>query len=341
MEFGGNLKYAVLNPNREMPSICKVSNKFAGVGERATGVTVEDARVNALLQKVGIRVKDLGDYYSVNFSPTVFYNRYWNEYTVKARGLFIEKGTGKVVARSYDKFFNVGELENEEVIAEKLRFPVTFREKVNGFLGIASMYRKTGEEKRELKLFSKSMDKGRFVNMLREAWDRLKPETRYLLKRIMVERHVSAVFEVIHPNDRHIVDYKDEIRLYLLNFVENELSTKVYTPEELLGEDGLAVILSDSGIRLPRVLGIAHGRDEWRRAVTELSLRKDIEGAVSVDKRGYMVKVKTNWYRDLKASRKALWYGRDINAFTHYAIKHGLEKESVVVIKRHMDKEEK
>lgn len=89
------------------------------------------------------------------------------------------------------------------------------------------------------------------------------------------------------------------------------------------------------------MLGIAHGRDEWRRAVTELSLRKDIEGAVSVDKCGYMVKVKTNWYSDLKASRKALWYGRDINAFTHYAIKHGLEKESVVVIKRHMDKEEK
>lgn len=201
--------------------------------------------------------------------------------------------------------------------------------------------RRIREEKRELKLFSKSMDKGKFVDMLREAWDRLKPETRYLLKRIMVERNVSAVFEVIHPNDRHIVDYKDEIRLYLLNFVENELSTKVYTPEELLGEEGLSVILSDSGIRLPRVLGIAHGRDEWRRAVTELSLRKDIEGAVSVDKRGYMVKVKTNWYSDLKASRKALWYGRDINAFTHYAIKHGLEKESVVVIKRHMDTEEK
>lgn len=341
VEFGGNLKYAVINPNRVMPSICKVSNKFAGVGERATGVTVADARVNALLQKVGIRVKDLGDYYSVNFSPTVFYNRYWNEYTVKARGLFIEKGTGKVVARSYDKFFNVGELDSEEGIAEKLRFPVTFREKANGFLGLASMYRKTGEEKRELKLFSKSMDKGRFVDMLREAWDSLKPETRYVLKRIMVERHVSAVFEVIHPNDRHIVDYKDEIKLYLLNFVENTLSTKVYTPEELLGEDGLSVILSDSGISLPKVLAIAHGRDEWRRAVTELSLRKDIEGAVSVDKRGFMVKVKTNWYRDLKASRKALWYGRDINAFTHYAIKHGLEKESVVVIKRQMDKEEK
>ena len=51
------------------------------------------------------------------------------------------------------------------------------------------------------------------------------------------------------------------------------------------------------------------------------------------------MKVKTNWYRDLKASRKALEYGRDINAFTHYAIKHGLEKESVVVIKRQMDKE--
>ena len=119
------------------------------------------------------------------------------------------------------------------------------------------------------------------------------------------------------------------------------VSVSVYTPEELLGEDGLSVILSDSGICLPRVLGIAHGRDEWRRAVTELSLRKDIEGAVSVDKCGYMVKVKTNWYRALKASRKALRYGRDINAFTHYAIKHGLEKESVVVIKRHMDKEEK
>ena len=42
VEFGGNLKYAVINPNRVMPSICKVSNKFCR-GKSAVSNNVEES----------------------------------------------------------------------------------------------------------------------------------------------------------------------------------------------------------------------------------------------------------------------------------------------------------
>ena len=42
---------------------------------------------------------------SYNFTREAFYKKQWNELTCRARGLFIDSETGKIIARSYDKFF--------------------------------------------------------------------------------------------------------------------------------------------------------------------------------------------------------------------------------------------
>lgn len=42
---------------------------------------------------------------SYNFTRDAFYKQKWNELTCKARGLFVDSETGKIVARSYNKFF--------------------------------------------------------------------------------------------------------------------------------------------------------------------------------------------------------------------------------------------
>ena len=65
---------------------------------------LDDLRANK-----NIVERKYGDISSFNFSASAFFNKIWDEQTVKARGLYINTKTGEVVARSYDKFFNIGE----------------------------------------------------------------------------------------------------------------------------------------------------------------------------------------------------------------------------------------
>ena len=61
---------------------------------------------------------------SFNFSNKCFFNQAWDDINVKARGLFVKDNN--VVARSYNKFFNIGERPETEMnsLRENLVFPV-------------------------------------------------------------------------------------------------------------------------------------------------------------------------------------------------------------------------
>lgn len=84
-------------------------------------------------------VKGENDVYACNFSRDAFKNQRWDEYSSKARGLFLD-GNGNVVARGFEKFFNLGENEQttRENIDKRLKFPVRVERKENGFLGVAA-----------------------------------------------------------------------------------------------------------------------------------------------------------------------------------------------------------
>lgn len=84
-------------------------------------------------------VKGENDVYACNFSRDAFKNQRWDEYSSKARGLFLD-GNGNVVARGFEKFFNLGENEQttRENIDKRLKFPVRVERKENGFLGLVS-----------------------------------------------------------------------------------------------------------------------------------------------------------------------------------------------------------
>lgn len=47
--------------------------------------------------------------YCKTLDDEAFYDRVWKSQTVKARGLYLDTAKGKVAARAYDKFFNIGE----------------------------------------------------------------------------------------------------------------------------------------------------------------------------------------------------------------------------------------
>ena len=78
---------------------------------------------------------------SFNFSNKCFFNQAWDSINVKARGLFVKDNN--VVARSYNKFFNIGERPETEMdsLRENLVFPVCAYIKSNGFRRLQAIHR--------------------------------------------------------------------------------------------------------------------------------------------------------------------------------------------------------
>jgi hypothetical protein len=78
---------------------------------------------------------------ALNFNRNVFQKGIWNKQTITARGLFYDTNTKNIIARGFEKFFNIGEKVAEEKqtiekIESKLAYPVRAWVKANGFLGI-------------------------------------------------------------------------------------------------------------------------------------------------------------------------------------------------------------
>ena len=103
--------------------------------------------LNAMMNNDLVRVKESGvpGVVACNFTRKAFYKGAWDEQTVRARGLFLDKNTGAVVARGYDKFFNVGQDGGPASIRDLAEAAVeaaptsdnphvTLRHKLNGFL---------------------------------------------------------------------------------------------------------------------------------------------------------------------------------------------------------------
>ena len=88
---------------------------------------------------INLRDSDsLSGVYSVNFTHKAFNDAAWDDYTTVARGLYIDGETRTVVARSYEKFFNLNERPEtqEEHLTQNVSLPVHAYEKAKGFLGI-------------------------------------------------------------------------------------------------------------------------------------------------------------------------------------------------------------
>ena len=101
-------------------------------------------KIHSLIEKLRksplIKEKSFGPISSFNFTKEVFCNKKWDTLTCKARGLFIDTHSYSIVARSYDKFFNLYEREESslESLERTLSYPVQVYVKENGFLGIMS-----------------------------------------------------------------------------------------------------------------------------------------------------------------------------------------------------------
>ena len=239
-----------------------------------------------------------GGLISYNFSRDAFYQKQWNELTCTARGLFVDNKTEKVICRSYNKFFNWGEVEatRPENLKKTLVFPVTAYKKENGFLAMISYNWNTDE----LLVCSKSVNCGEFVGMINEALDDLGDEVKDKLKAYTRDNNCSFVFECVNQDkDPHIIRYDRNV-LFLLDIVENSfyMSRKPYAEVRQISED--------MGLNCKSVTNVFETWETLFEFVKEQDRSYVIhyEGWVFEDANGFMVKFKSKFYRFWKRMRE-------------------------------------
>lgn len=287
----------------------------------------------SLLQKLRasslIKERTFGHISSFNFTKQAFFDKRWNNLTCKARGLFIDTKDYKILARSYDKFFNYQENEQyaDEALCATLCYPIDVYVKENGFLGIMSVYEDN------FFITSKSDPTSSYASIARELIIQsleahalslnISPQDLQMqLRKYLQTQNLSLVFEIIDPiNDPHIISYKEPC-VVLLDAIFN---TQDYVK---IPYDALCALGREFGFTTKHHLTQLRSWEEFQDfikaqdkedSVWNLGAREDgyIEGYVLEDSAGFMLKLKGTYYRTWKILRGII---------EHYEKTHTLPK---------------
>lgn len=304
VDYGGNLRILEISDNINIVEIVNTVFKAPEVIEMDKEIV--NSSVTDIVLKLRknryIKEKSFGNISSFNFTSNAFYNKIWDEQTILARGLYINTKDMKIVARGFNKFFNIGERPETklEMIKYSLTFPVTCYVKENGYLGLVSYNSETGD----LFITSKSDPEGDFANWLRDMVNtKMTVENKEKLKNFSKEHNVTFVFESVDiKNDPHIIEYNDS-ELFLLAIINNDINFSQYSYNQLV-EIGtsLGLKVKTKAIELKNWSEFYNWYTEVTAEDYEFNSRK-IEGFVIEDVNGFMVKAKLTYYKFWKVMR--------------------------------------
>lgn len=328
VEYGGNL--VVLDITKDGHNINKFKNTVFKVPneddfERERKAWIEDTQnptTNKMVHDKYIKVKDLDDnLMSLNFTEKAFRKGKWNKNTITARGLFVDKTSGDIKIRSYNKFFNINENTETSVreLKKKVKYPLMAYDKYNGFLGIASSVNG------KFTLASKSTTKGPFVEYFQEIFNNLTDFEKEQLKQLSETYNCSFTFEVMHTDDRHIIDF-NENRLIILDAIPNSYEINGVTVDAEFSEKVLSQLQIESDFFSRKEL-IKEFNDiaDLMRYIHEHKHDRTSEGLVIEDQNGYMFKVKYEYYTELKRLRgikdmvKANYHNKNVTQYANNA----------------------
>ncbi len=291
IEHGGYLRVLTLNKDGEYDYV-EIKNDVYNPN------LIEETKVYELVEGLRkskyIYEKELGDdVSSFNFSKEAFYNRIWDNMTTEARGLFIDTKNSRIIARSYNKFFNINERKetNVDELEKNLVFPVNFYLKYNGFLGILSI------KNDELFFASKSTNTGDYVEYFKTIfYQKYNDRQVDAIKKKMIQDNLTIVFEVIDPgNDPHIIEY-NESNIVILDMIYNTTNYCKFS------YDDLKTFAVENEIEIKKLVYRADTLDEFKEIYQNITGNdyqlngEYIEGFVIEDNNGFMVKVKTSYY---------------------------------------------
>ena len=315
VEFGGKLKYIDITKDSFTKNGIKndvydkdyMRHEFQNMTQHVIFTQNED--INILGNSKLVKVKKCSpNLYSLNFTSRVFQKRLWNENTVQARGLFVDRMTGDVKLRSYNKFFNLNERPETELnnIANTLSFPVEIRTKENGYLAILGVIND------ELVFASKSTTEGMHVDLFKNLFQKLPTSLQEEIKELLKRNNCSMMFEVISQEDTHIIKY-DQDHLYVLDMIQNMLDINgkhidvSFSREKLAELDSILKKYDTQLISIVKTIQQVNTMDELTNIINkELNSHHESEGFVLVDNNGFMTKFKGPYYNTWKHRRNRI-----------------------------------
>lgn len=205
------------------------------------------------------------------YSREVFWNHSWSAdpWLLKARGLVLDP-SGAIVSHPFDKVFNLNEEGAGAGLADDAALIEV--EKLNGFLGVCSRH----PLKEDLLMHTQGGFGGKHVQYIRDC---MTAEQMGRTKKYLAYNDVTLMFEVIHPEDPHIIEYApEEHGLYLIGVRGKNRLDKAW-PEHLVDEAAKAM---------------NYRRPTWKKTTkAELfaKCRRDTKGLVKHE--GWMVREDT------------------------------------------------
>jgi len=299
VEFGGHLRVVTLDENGF--HFIEVKNEVFKLPEHMAINDNVETLIKCLRDTDGINEKRFGNISSFNFKRNVFNKGNWDYRTIKARGLFVNTKTNEIVARGYEKFFNIGERPETELenLKDKFSFPVTAYVKENGYLGLIGY----DKESDDFIFTSKSTITNEHSLWLKELFEKSIAEgnRKEVLKKLK-EDNIALVFEVISNNDPHIIKYDNE-KIVLLDIVKRIPKFECLDYSELINfSKKYGFLYKEKAISLNNWKEF----ESWYKEVTSKSYKYNgnhIEGFVISDSKEYMVKIKLNYYNRWKHLR--------------------------------------
>lgn len=255
--------------------------------------------IRSLREHPGIRETAFGPISSFNFNETVFYSKAWDTVTTRARGLFINTQTGEIVARSYDKFFNLEERPETtwDALAAKWVFPVVAYQKEDGFLGMIGHDRALNQ----VVIASKTSLDGPHQQLFAQRLHRqLSAEKWKQLEALVRDERVTVVCEVIEPEaDPHLIAYAAP-QIIVLDIIDRD---PLGRPRGYEAVKALAAAMGWQAKRWTATFASMQAVRQWWEKAQRL---EGVEGWVLEDMRGEMVKFKTA-YTFMWHQRRAIW----------------------------------
>lgn len=171
-------------------------------------INLEEIKRLVKARYIGVQKHPEADLFIYNYTQRCQYDRVWTEETMTCRGLILDSA-GKIVARPFKKFFNLGEPYGEATVLPPVGVPFKVYDKVDGSLGI--LYWLNGVPRIATRGSFTSDQAIEGTKMLQEImagkFGMFNPELTYL-------------FEIIYPGNRVVVDYKGMRDLVYLGAIE-------------------------------------------------------------------------------------------------------------------------
>ena len=304
VEHGGHLAVLQIDADgtRTLHAFAEDAPVLTGAAADPTSLV---ARMSAHPEVRVCEVTGMPGILACNFSRRAFTKGLWDETSCKARGLFLRADDAEVVARGYDKFFNLGQAPGpagfEEVVRTGVGRPLTVRRKWNGYLGIVSVI------DGRLRVLSKSgvtAYSEHAESLLRTHLGDRADE----LAGIIAEAGVSLTFEIISRRDPHIIDEGDD-EVVLLDAIRNREDMELVDDLRLRLAEDFGFISPQVEVLSEAVEDAGDGADDALEALVaraRAAEERGEEGFVITYADGAMTKYKSRVYSEIKAFRSLL-----------------------------------